>query len=270
MPVPQNTKQVKQFLGFVGYYRKFVPHFSDISRPLTQLTQKNESFNWTTECDKCFHMLKDYLQEAPILRYPDPLADYILYTDASKYAYAFILTQSIDGTNHPVAYTSGLFRGSQLNWAAIMKDAYAILHVSFYLDLAQTTLRGHNLLLKKSLEKNTINAKVNNWAVELEFQNINFEFIAGTKNDLADTLSRLIELDESIKLQEEEPWYELGYTPSKNLAPARVTVIKEVIINKNQGDQLPGLLKIKNQTQSSFRMKELWEQDQLVRCLRKE
>ena len=68
MPVPQNAKQVKQFLGLVGYYRKFVPHFSDIARPLTQLTRKNEGFNWTTECDKCFHMLKDYLQEAPILR----------------------------------------------------------------------------------------------------------------------------------------------------------------------------------------------------------
>ena len=120
---PQNAKQVKQFLGLLGYYRKFVPHFSDIARPLTQLTQKKERFNWTTECDKCFHMLKNYLQEAPILRYPDPSADYILYTDALKYAYAGILTQSIDGTDHPVAYTSGLFRGSQLNWAALTKEA---------------------------------------------------------------------------------------------------------------------------------------------------
>ena len=75
IPTPQNAKQVKQFLGLVGYYRKFVPHFSDILRPLTQITQKNEGFNWTTECDKCFQMLKDYLQEAPILKYPDLSAD---------------------------------------------------------------------------------------------------------------------------------------------------------------------------------------------------
>ena len=66
-------------------------------------------------------MLKDYLQEAPILRYPDPAPDYILYTDASKYAYGGVLTQSIDGTDHPVAYISRLFRGSQLNWAALPK-----------------------------------------------------------------------------------------------------------------------------------------------------
>ena len=229
MPVPQNTKQVKQFLGLIGYYRKFVPHFSDIARPLTQLTRKNEGFNWSTECDKCFHMLKDYLQEAPILRYPDPTADYILYTDASKYAYAGVLTQSIDGTDHPVAYTSGLFRGSHLNWAALTKEAYAIYmlvkKLSFYLDSAQITLRSNHLPLKKLLEKNTINAKVNNWAVQLESQNINFEFIAGTKNVLADTLSRLIEFKESIKLPEEEPGYEFGYTPFEELPPARVTVI---------------------------------------------
>ena len=77
---------MKQFLGLVGYYRKFVPRFADISRPLTKLTKKNEPYSWTTECDKCFHMLKNHLQEAPILKYPDPEADYILYMDASKYA----------------------------------------------------------------------------------------------------------------------------------------------------------------------------------------
>ena len=279
MPVPQNAKQVKQFLGLVGYYRKFVLCFSDIARPLTQLTRKNEGFNWSTECDKCFHMLKDYLQEAPILRYLDPTADYILYTDASKYAYAGVLTQSIDGTDHPVAYTSGLFRGSQLNWAALTKEAYAIYmsvkKLSFYLDSAQITLRSDHLPLKKFLEKNTMNAKVNNWAVELESQNINFEFIAGTKNVLADTLSRLIEFDDSIKLPEEEPGYEFGYTPFEELPPARVTVIEEVIISKNNGDQSPGSLKIQHNDPitkdieielplTNSKMKELQEQDPLV------
>ena len=211
-------------------------------------------------------MLKDYLQEAPILRYPDPTADYILYTDASKYAYAGVLTQSIDGTDHPVAYMSGLFRGSQLNWAALTKEAYAIYmsvkKLSFYLDSAQITLRSNHLPLKKFLEKNTMNAKVNNWAVELESQNIIFEFIAGTKNILADTLSRLIEFDKSIKLPDEEPGYESGYT-------------FEVIISENQGDQLQGSLKIQHNDPiakdikielplTNSRMKELQEQDPLV------
>ena len=224
-------------------------------------------------------MLKDYLQEALILRYPDPTADYILYTDASKYAYAGVLTQSIDGTDHPVAYMSGLFRGSQLNWEALTKEAYAIYmsvkKLSFYLDSAQITLRSDHLPLKKFLEKNTMNAKVNNWAVELESQNINFEFIAGTKNVLADTLSRLIEFNDSIKLPEEEPRYEFGYTPFEELPPASVTIIEEVIISENQGDQLPRSLKIQHNDPiakdieielplTNSWMKQLQEQDPLV------
>ena len=79
----------------------------------------------------------------------------------------------------------------------------------------------------------------------MESQNINFEFIAGTKNVLADTLSRLIELDESIK-PEEEPGYEFRYTPLEELPPARVTVIEVVIISENQINQPPGSLKIKH------------------------
>ena len=221
----------------------------------------------------------DNLQEAPILRYLDPWADYILYTDASKYAYTGIMTQLIDGTDHPVAYTSGLFRGSQLSWATLTKEAYAIYmsvkKLSFYLDSAQITLRSVHLPLKKFLEKNTMNSKVNNWAVEWESQNINLEFIAGTKNVLADTLSRLIEFDESIKLPEEEPGYEFIYTPFEELPLARVTVIEEVIISKNQGDQLPESLKNKYNDLvakdieielplTNSRMKELQEQDPLV------
>ena len=57
---------------------------------------------------KCFQILKNFLKEAPILRYPDPEANYTLYTDASKYAYAGILTQNNEDTDHPILYVSGL------------------------------------------------------------------------------------------------------------------------------------------------------------------
>ena len=77
MPAPKNPKEVKQFLGLVGFYRKFVPRFPDISRVLTHLTKKDVEFKWTPECEKCFQILKEFLQQAPILKYPDPQANYI-------------------------------------------------------------------------------------------------------------------------------------------------------------------------------------------------
>ena len=225
-------------------------------------------------------MLKNCLQESPILRYPDPNSGYVLYTDASKYAYAGVLTQTFDGTDHPVAYTSGLFRGSQLNWAALTKEAYAIYmavkKLSFYLDSAHITLRSDHLPLKKFLEKNTLNAKVNNWAVELESQNINFEFIAGVQNVLADTLSRLIEMNVDVKQPEEAPGYEFGYTPFEELPPTKTTIVEEIIEARTIKQELiihdepvkkdpPVDLPLTN-----TKMKELQEQDPRVGRLRKE
>ena len=64
-------KEIKQFLGLTGYYRKFVPGFADISRPLTRLTRKETPFNWTPKCQKSFKLLKSYLCGEPILKYAD-------------------------------------------------------------------------------------------------------------------------------------------------------------------------------------------------------
>ena len=233
MPAPRNPKEVKQFLRLVGYYRKFIPRFADISRVLTHLTKKDVEFKWTPECENCFQILKEFLQQAPILRYPDPQASYTLYTDASKYAYAGVLTQHSNGMDHPITYVSGLFCGSQLNWATLTKEAYAIYmsvkKLSFYIDTAKITVKSDHLPLKKFLKKNTLNSKVNNWAVELESQNITFEYIPRIRNTLADMLSRLIEMDETIKLQPEEEGKEFGYFPFEELPPVTTQVVEEVI-----------------------------------------
>ena len=142
-------KEIKQFLSLTGYYRKFVPRFADISRPLMWLTRKETTFNWTPKCLKSFELLKSYLCGEPILKYADTSKPYTLYTDASKYSWVGVLTQShtmdIDGksvtTDHPVASVSGLFRGSQLNWAALTKEAFVIYmsvkKLSIYLDQAE-------------------------------------------------------------------------------------------------------------------------------------
>ena len=131
--------------------------------------KKDVKFKWTPECKNCFQILKDFLQEAPILKYPDLQANYTLYTDMSKYMYAGVLTQHSDGTDHTITYVSGLFRGSQLNWATLTKEAYTIYmsvkKLSFYIDTAKVTVKNDHLPLKIFLEKNTMNSKVNNWAV---------------------------------------------------------------------------------------------------------
>ena len=64
---PKTAKEVKQFLGLAGYYRKFVPRFTDLSRPLTNLTWQSVEFQWTEKCQKSFDNLRELLTKYPIL-----------------------------------------------------------------------------------------------------------------------------------------------------------------------------------------------------------
>ena len=72
MPPPTDVTGVRKFLGFIGYYQKFISRYSDIARPLTNLTRKDEVFDWSGACQGAFEMLKEALLEEPILKYPDP------------------------------------------------------------------------------------------------------------------------------------------------------------------------------------------------------
>ena len=90
---PKTPKEVKQLLGLIGYYRKFVPRFSDLGQPLNALTRKDVEFEWAPICQESFELLKTSLMMDPILTYPDPNLPFVLFTDASKYAWACVLTQ---------------------------------------------------------------------------------------------------------------------------------------------------------------------------------
>ena len=220
---PKTPKEVKQSLGLIGYYCKFVPRFSDIAHPLNALTRKNIAFEWTPVCQESFELLKTSLMTEPILTYPDPNLPYVLFMDASKYAWACVLTQEkihiMEEKEvkilHPITYMSGLFRGSQMNWACLTKEAYAIYmsikKLAYYLEDADITLRSDHLLLKKFLAKITLNSKVNNWAIEILPFCITFEYIKGIKNTLADTMSRLIDIDPQVQPEFKPEGYEFGY-----------------------------------------------------------
>ena len=144
----------------------------------------------TDQCAKAFKHLRELLMEYPILRYPNSTQGYILYTDASGIGWSGVLTQEhLDekgkAKNHPICYVSGQFRGSQLNWAALTKEAYAIYmsvqRLSFYVTDVEVTIRSDHLPLKKFLKKQTMNSKVNNWAVELEQFQLHLEWIPGSR-----------------------------------------------------------------------------------------
>ena len=194
-------------------------------------------WNWCNKCNLSFQMMKDFLISAPILKYPETSKPYTIFTDVSKYGWAGVLIQEhtsvIDGkevtTNHPVSFVSGLFHGSQLNWAAMTKEVYAIYMTvkksTFYLTGQEITLRSDHLPLKKFLNCKTLNNTVDNWVVEIESFKIKFIHIAGKDNILTDTLSRLINIDPDVVLEPELKDYEFGCYAFETLPKARSTSV---------------------------------------------
>ena len=207
----------------------------------------------------------------PILNYPDPNLPYVLFTDASKYAWACVLTQEkmhkIKEKEvkilHPITYMSGLFQGSQLNWACLTKETYAIYmsikKLAYYLEDADITLRSDHLPLKKFLVKNTLNSKVNNWVIEISPFSITFEYIKGIKNTLADTMSQLININPQIQQDSEPEGYEFGYytfdtLPALEVSNVETTQDTSVCVNNDNNTNNPLELPIDNDT--LFRMQQ--------------
>ncbi|CAM5078139.1 unnamed protein product [Natator depressus] len=108
-PVPKSKKQVQSFLGLAGYYRQFVPHYSQIAAPLTDLTKKKQpnAVQWTEVSQNAFHQLKATLISDPVLRAPDFDKPFLITTDASERGVGAVLMQEgPDQEFHPVVFLS--------------------------------------------------------------------------------------------------------------------------------------------------------------------
>ena len=126
MHPPVNPKQVRAFLGLVGYYRKFIKNFTKIPKPLTMLTHMDVKFEWKDIHQDAFMKLKEAIIQAPILLYPDTTKPYIVYTDASNDACGAQLSQIHDKTEFPVAFFSHTFTDTQRRWSTPEQEAYGI------------------------------------------------------------------------------------------------------------------------------------------------
>ena len=194
---PTSIEEVRQFNGMCSYYRKFISHFSDISKCFNDMTKKGATFKWTAECNAAFRLLKEKLMENPVLINPQVDKDYVIHCDASKYSYSGILQQTRPGTEElaPVAYFSGNFDKTQVKWNITEKEAYAIYKsvkkFAFYITGAKTTVFSDHKPLKNFFEGGMNIPKLDRWSLELQEFDISIEFIQGKLNTVADVISRL-------------------------------------------------------------------------------
>jgi hypothetical protein len=85
--------QVRSFPGLAGYYQRFIPNFSNISKPITELVKKGTKYVWSEACDEAFQTLKKLLRTSPVLAHPNIAKSFDVYCDASSTGLGCVLMQ---------------------------------------------------------------------------------------------------------------------------------------------------------------------------------
>lgn len=191
-PIPVNVKEIKSFLGLIGYYRRFIPNFAHIVYPINKCTRKGEKIDPTDPTYlRAFEHCKTLIATSPILAYPDFEKKFTVTTDASDIAIGSVLSQE----NHPIAFYSRTLNSAEKNYSTIERELLSIVeatkHFRPYLYgrrfLIQTD---HNPLVWLNKLK-TINSRLIRWKIKLDEYEYDIEHLKGSVNKVADALSRV-------------------------------------------------------------------------------
>ena len=193
-PIPQNVTQVRQILGLGSYYRRFIEGYSDLVRPLTQLTRESSPFIWSVECERSFQALRNKLTSAEIMAYP--LNDGLLIhdTDASDTQISVILGQIPDGRERVISYGSRTLNKAEKNYCITDKEILAIRHFTEYY---RQYLLGRKILVRSDHQALTFlfrlkepKARIARWIEILSAFDFSTEYRRAEKHGNADSLTR--------------------------------------------------------------------------------
>lgn len=208
-PPPQNVKELRQFLGFVGYYRRFVKNYSKIVQPLNALlighstnksfkqskSKQKSSWIWGESQQTAFENVKQKLTEPPILAYADYSLPFILHTDASSVGLGAVLYQKQNGVERVIAYASRGLRPSERNYPAHKLEFLALkwavcdkFHDYLYGNIFDVVT--DNNPLTYILSKAKLDATSHRWVASLATYNFTLSYRPGKLNSDGDGLSR--------------------------------------------------------------------------------
>ena len=205
-PTPKSVREVCSFLGFCNFYRSFIQGFSEVARPLNDLTKKDETWHWGQAQQTAFDTLKGRITSEPILTQPDRDKQFELEVDASGFALGAVLLQRRDdGKRHPISYYSRSLTPAERNYDIYKRELMGVmegLRVERPL-LAHTTIPvkviTDHLNLKHWREPQNISRQIARWVLELAEYNIEIHHIKGSANGRADALSRRPDYDQGTE-----------------------------------------------------------------------
>ena len=193
-PVPKNLKQVRSFIGFCSYYRRFIKGFADIARPLHKLTEAGQKFEFNDSCMRAFETLKTALTSAPILGYPNSEDPFILDTDASNEGMGSVLSQTQNGVERVIAYFSKAFSKQERRYCVTRRELLdvvaSIKHFHHYLYGQKFLVRSDHGALRWIFNFKNPEGQLARWLETLATYDFKIEHRAGRVHSNADGLSR--------------------------------------------------------------------------------
>ena len=197
-PKPKTKKEVRSFLGLVGYYHDFIPNFAAIAAPLSDLTKKGQPnhVRWGEPQEKAYDSLKQAIICKPILQLPDLSKGFVLRTDASDVGIGAALLQEVGEKFFPVAFASKKLLPREQRYSAIEKECLAIVWAvkkfSLYLYGRQFVLQTDHHPLQYLNAAKFECPRVMRWVLCLQSYCFKVEHIKGSDNVGADFLSRVV------------------------------------------------------------------------------
>lgn len=195
-PIPTTPKALKSFLGTVSYYRRFIPQFAKIAKPMTaQLRGKQKDINTTNEYKAAFKRLKEIMTSDLLLAYPNFDEPFILTTDASNVAIGAVLSQMFEGKERPIAFLSRTLSRAEENYSATAKELLGIYFAAKtfrpYLYGKKFTIYTDHEPLTKELKLTDATGRVTRQRLYLEQFDFTIIYKKGKQNVVADGLSRI-------------------------------------------------------------------------------
>jgi hypothetical protein len=187
---PTSVHQICSFLGLAGYYHHFIPNFSRVAKPMTELLKKGVKFSWDQKCEEAFHTLRAHLTTAPVLAQPDVSKPFDIYCDASGIGLGCVLMQD----NRVIAYASRALKTHEENYPTHDLELAAVIHA---LKIWRHHLMGtkcHIYTDHKNLKYIFIQADLNmrqrRWLELIKDYDLEVHYHPGKANVVADALSR--------------------------------------------------------------------------------
>jgi len=211
---PTRVVELQRFLGLTNYFRKFIPDYASIAKPLHNLLRKSVPYNFDIRCEQAFSQLKKRLMSFPVLQIYNPLFETQLHTDASSVAVAAILLQKQkSGLWGLVAYFSQVTNSAESRYHSFELEMLAVVKAverfHLYLYGLRFTVVTDCHALVYAIDKANLNPRIARWTLRLQNYNFKIQHRAGTKMSHVDALSRISSITRYKSIDEELQYRQL-------------------------------------------------------------